>query len=148
MSARRRDPAPSFRFRVEFADGPSLAPAHFTECGGLELTADTYDYREGGEWARVHRLPGVFKAANLELKRGITADGEGLWQWVLDAARGIVRPAVVTVHLLHEDRTEARRWTFFGAFPVKWSASPLTAQSSGVAIETLTLAHQGLVFGV
>lgn len=144
MTTTRADPSPSFRFKVEFRGGPGVA-ARFTECSGLEFEAETFDYGEGGEQSRVHRLPGRIKYGNLDLKRGIATDGEKLWQWVKKTARGQIETCTVTVSLLSSEGQPVREWTFMDAYPVKWSATAFSAEQNAIAIETLTIAHQGLL---
>lgn len=147
-ASRGPDPSPSFRFQVKI-DG--IGVARFAECSGLELEQETFDYREGGFNSRPHRLPGRFKFANLVLKKGIAADGEALWQWVekavKDANDGRMTTHQVTVTLFAPGaQKELRSWTFSDAYPVKWSATALSAENNAIAIETLTLAHQGMSF--
>lgn len=144
MTTGRAEPSASFRFKVEFRGGPGIQ-ARFTECSGLEFEAETFDYKEGGDQAKVHRLPGRIKYGNLSLKRGIASDGEKLWQWVKKMAGGQVEPCTVTVSLLDAAAQPVRAWTFLDAYPVKWSATAFSAEQNAIAIETLTLAHQGLL---
>lgn len=144
MVTRRVDPSPSFRFKVEFRGGPG-SMANFTECSGLEFEAETYDYQEGGAQSHVHRLPGKVKYSNIELKRGIAVDGEGLWRWVKRMAAGTVEPCNVTISLLSTRGNLVREWTFVDAYPVKWNATAFSAEQNAIAIETLTIAHQGLL---
>jgi phage tail-like protein len=146
MTPGRAEPAASFRFKVEFRGGPGVQ-ARFTECSGLEFEAETFDYKEGGEQSKVHRLPGRITYGNLSLKRGIAKDGEQLWRWVKKMAHGQIEPCMVTVSLLDTQAQPVRSWTFLDAYPVKWSATALSAEQSAIAIETLTLAHQGLLLG-
>jgi phage tail-like protein len=147
MSTGRVDPSPSFRFKVEFRGGPGTS-ARFTECSGLEFETETLDYPEGGNPYQVHRLPGRVRFGNVVLKRGIAADGERLWQWVKDVAQGRIAPATLTVSLLSPDGRVSRAWTFLDAYPVAWSASGFSANDNAIAIETLTLAHQGLLLNL
>jgi phage tail-like protein len=42
---------------------------------------------------------------------------------------------------------EVRRWTFDGAYPIKWTGPSLNANENTVAIETLELAHEGMELG-
>jgi phage tail-like protein len=39
------------------------------------------------------------------------------------------------------------RWSFIKAYPVKWSGPQFTAHSTDAAIETLEIAHQGMILG-
>jgi phage tail-like protein len=144
MTTRKGEPSPSFRFKIEFRGGPGTS-ASFTECSGLQFEAETFDYPEGGVQSQVHRLPGRVKYSNIELKRGIAADGESLWRWVKKMVAGTVDPCNMTISLLNARGEFVREWTFRGAYPVKWSATTFSAEQSAIAIETLTIAHQGLL---
>jgi phage tail-like protein len=144
MTIGRSDPAASFRFKVAFRGGPGVR-ARFTECAGLEFEAATFDYKEGGEHSRVHRLPGPVAYGNLTLSRGVAADGEKLWQWVRQMARGQIETCAITISLLDARAQTVREWTFIDAYPVKWSATTFSAGQNAIAIETLTIAHQGLL---
>ncbi|MFN8499774.1 MAG: phage tail protein [Anaerolineae bacterium] len=145
MATGRCDPSASFRFKIEFKGGPGV-DARFTECSGLEFEVETFDYKEGGEQTKVHRLPGRVKYGNLTLKRGIAEDGQKLWRWVMKMIQGEIELCNVTVSLMDSQATApVRTWTFVDAYPVKWTASALSAEQNAIAIETLTLAHQGLL---
>lgn len=149
MAGTRADPAASFRFKIEFSGSPTIPAARFTEASGLEFEMETFDYKEGGEQAHVYRLPGRIKQTNLTLKRGIATDGAPLWQWVTSTFTGKINKIKlykVTVSLMDSTVQQVvRSWTFKDAYPVKWSATALTREQNAIAIETLTLAHQGLL---
>jgi phage tail-like protein len=146
--SRGPDPSPSFRFHVKI-DGVDVA--RFTECSGLDFETETFDYKEGGLNSRVHRFPGRWKFSNLTLKKGISTEGEKLWNWVEDTVKkanaGGFTTHDVTVTLFDlSGEKPLREWTFQAAFPMKWSASLFSADQNAIAIETLVLAHQGLNF--
>jgi phage tail-like protein len=143
-----RDPSPSFRFQVTIS---GVTVARFAECAGLEFEQETFDYREGGLNSRVHRLPGRFKFGNLTLKKGIALDGKPLLDWIerVDKAanNGTLETQSVSVVLYDRaGQSVIRSWDFSGAYPVQWKATALSAEQSAVAIETLSLAHQGMQF--
>lgn len=141
---RRRDPVPAFRFRVEIE---GIDVAGFQEATGLEAELEVHEYREGGRNDFVHKLPGAVRyPSNLVLRRGI-ADSEALWRWCersLDGIEGRVSRRTVDVVLLDAAARERRRWTFYGAYPVKWTGPQLRAETEEVALESLELAHRGL----
>ena len=148
--ARGPDPSPSFRFRVQIN---GVEVARFAECGGLEFEQETFDYKEGGLNSRVHRLPGRFKFGNLTLKKGIATDGQQLWDWITSVVKtantGHVTTHDLTVYLFDlSGQRPLRSWEFRGAYRVKWSATALTAEQTAIALETLTLAHQGMSFAL
>ncbi|MCW5851055.1 MAG: phage tail protein [Anaerolineae bacterium] len=136
-------PTGSLRFKVEFS-GDVQAQLHFTEAAGMDFEMEAFEYKEGGNYTHIHRFPGRFKQGNLTLKRGITEDGSPLWQWFTGMINGEYKAANVTVSLMDVSGEVMRSWTFKDAFPIKWSASPMTAEQNAIAVETLTLAHQGL----
>lgn len=143
--ATRNDPYTTARYLVELG---GIVEGGFSEVGGLQVELETTDYREGGENAFVHRLPGPARyPSNLVLKRGLTRS-EALWNWHRMATLGLVVRRNLSVVLLDADGSEAWRWTFQGAYPVRWEGPDLRAGQAEVAVETLELAHEGLsLFG-
>ena len=146
--ARGPDPSPSFRFHVKI-DGVDVA--RFSECNGLDFDMEVFDYKEGGLNSRLHRLPGRWKYTNLNLKKGIAKDGKPLWDWVQEVVKGSntgqfsTHPVTITLYDV-TGKTPLREWNYVDAYPIKWAASALSADQNAIAIETLTLAHQGLDF--
>lgn len=139
----RYDPVGAYRFRVDL-DG--IEVAHFKECSGFDINSDEVKYEEGGLNSGRHRLPGRYYYSDLTLKKGIARDGAPLWRWVQDAVNGNIQTREVTVILLDVAGEPVLRLNFTRAFPVKWSATGLVGGSAEIAIETLTLAHQGMTF--
>jgi phage tail-like protein len=137
----RVDPYGNFNFLVEI-DG--ITRASFQEASGLDSSIDVIEHREGGDPATPRKLPGMAKYANIVLKRGVTDDTE-LWAWHADAVNGTVTRKNGSIVLLDNAGTEKVRWNFFKAWPAKWTGPNLTAEGNDVAIETLELAHEGLV---
>ena len=143
------DPSLAFRFKVTIE---GVTVARFTEVSGLQVESDTEKVTDGGDYSTVYRLPTGFKGGDLTQKRGIAKDGAALWDWIKLAVNGTPRPHKVTLSLLGfvpkggGSPTITRTWVFLGAYPIKWSATALSADQNGVAVETLTLAHQGIQF--
>ena len=137
----RIDPFVSFNFLVEI-DG--ITRAAFQEVsGGIEITIEPIDHREGGDITRVRKLPGMTQYANIVLKRGMTDDVE-LYQWILDAVEGRVVRKNGSIIILDRTGTEVARYNFFDAWPTKYTGPTFNAETSDVAIETLELAHEGI----
>jgi phage tail-like protein len=135
----RHDPYKAFNFRVEI-DG--LA-ASFSHVSGLESEVEAIDYREGGEEARVRKLPGLRKYSNIVLERGITKDLE-LWNWHKQVLDGDVQRRNGSIVLLDDQGHDQVRWNFVNSWPCKYIGPTLDAKSNEVAIEALELAHEGL----
>jgi phage tail-like protein len=146
--SRGPDPSTSFRYHVQIQ---GIEVARFSECSGLDFETEVFDYKEGGMNSHVHRFPSRWKFNNLNLKKGISTDGKTLWDWVESVVKGAntgeFDTHTVTVILYDvSGKTPVRTWTYQDAYPIKWAASALSADQNGIAIETLTLAHQGMDF--
>ncbi len=138
------DPAASFRFKVEIT---GVEAGRVTECSGLEFSSEPKSYEEGGLNSYVHQFPGRFKFSNVTLKKGVATDGNTLWTWVKNTVKGQIVTHNITISLLDVDgSTAVRAWTFQNAYPIKWSATGIASSSNEIAIEELTLAHQGMDF--
>jgi phage tail-like protein len=139
----RHDPYPSFNFSVEIS---GLIVASFSEASGLQAEIEVQEYREGGVNGYVHKRLGPAKyPSNLILKKGIT-DSTELWSWYCQVLQGQIQRKSLDVVLMDASGSEQRRWTFQRAYPVKWAGPDLKAQSSEMAIESMELAHEGLLF--
>ena len=137
------DPFPIYAFFVEI-DG--IAQAAFTECSGLEIQVEVEEYREGGLNAYTHKLPGRVKYADLVLRHG-TAGSEALWRWYQDVCQGKIQRKNLSVVLYNPAGEEVRRWNFAAAYPIKWQGPAFKAGAKEAAIETLVIAHRGLLSG-
>jgi phage tail-like protein len=137
----RNDPYAAFNFLVE-VDGVTVAG--FSECSGLSSETDPIEYRNGSEDITVRKLPGLVKYSNITLKRGFT-QGKELWTWRKQVLDGKTQRRSGTVTLLDEARKPAIRWNFREAWPRKLDGPTFNAKTNEVAIETLEIAHEGLV---
>jgi phage tail-like protein len=115
--------------------------AFFSECTGLQAEYEVFEYQEGGENGFVHKFRGRAKYPNIVLKRGVTED-KALYNW-FSATQEEVTRAEGDITLLSPSLETLRKWSFAGAFPVKWQGPNLKANSGEVAIETLEFAHHG-----
>jgi len=137
------DEKTSCRFYVEV---DNKKEAVFTEVSGLSMEMALEDIEEGGNNGFVHRMPGRCKVGNLTLKRGMTVSNEFL-QWSAKVAQGTIEKKHVSVVLYNLDGSEAMRWNFDHAYPVKWSGPQFKADDTAVALETVELAHEGMKVG-
>jgi len=137
----RVDPYRNFNFLVEIE---GIFQASFKECSGLEATTEMIEYREGGQNTTVRKLPGKTTYGDITLRWGLTDSGE-LWEWCKAAIQGKVkrRNGSIVVYDLANAK-EVARWNFMQAWPVKWVGPTLDAAGKDVAIESLTIAHEGI----
>ncbi len=136
----RADPYQVFNFRVEIE---GILAGGFSECSGLQMETEYFDYREGGQNEFVHRFAGPTKYPPLILKHGLTQIDD-LWSWYQEVAQGVVKRKNGTIFLLDRNHVPVMWWHFKEAFPYKWSGPDLRSSSGEVAFESIELAHRGL----
>lgn len=138
-----KEPLVSFNFLVEI-DG--ITRAAFHEVSGLDSTINVIEHREGGQNITTHKLPGQVSFSAISLKWGMSDDTDlYLWhrQWVDGDPAATRRNGSIV--LLDRQGQEKARWNFFRAWPSKWTGPSFSAEGNDIAIETLELAHEGLV---
>ena len=146
MSESRRigDPFGAHYFALEL-NGTEVA--HFQECSGLKTTSEVFEIQEGGLNGMTHKRPGQSKWENIVL-RYATNTSQTLLQWRDDflqdkfSSRPMNSGAII---LYDNDHKEIRRFSFTKAWPVSWEGPHLSSGSSELAVETLELAHEGLL---
>jgi phage tail-like protein len=142
----RDDPYLSCNFVIEIE---GLLLGGFSECSGLQVESETFEYREGGVNDYVHRFVGPTKHPPLVLKRGLSLI-DGLWGWHQDVVAGNITRRNGTIYLLSRPKlangavVPVRWWNFHAAVPVKWTGPDLQASASAIAFETVEIAHRGL----
>jgi len=135
-------PVPKFHFQVEWG-GARLG---FTEVTGLNVETQIIEYREGisPEYFKI-KMPGMQKLDPISLKRGLfKADNEFFAWWNTVALNTIERRDVI-ISLLNEKHEPIFVWKIKNAWPVKVSGTDLKADGNEVAVESIELAHEGLV---
>jgi phage tail-like protein len=137
----RQDPYRSYNFLVEI-DG--ITRAGFQECSGLDSTQDPIEYREGNEGLTVRKLPGLNTYSNIVLKWGIIDDTE-LWDWRQQVMEGSIERKNGSIVLLDDIGEEKARWNFREGWPTKWTGATFNATGTDVAVETLEIAHEGVL---
>ena len=138
------DPYVNYNFLVEI-DG--ITRAAFQEVSGLDSTIDVIEHREGNDPTTPRKLPGMVKYSNIQLKWGMTDDTD-LYQWHKDAIQGNLERKNGSIVLMNRAGEEVARWNFFRGWPTKYDAPDFNAEGNDAAIETLEIAHEGLVFDV
>ncbi len=146
----------SFNFRISLqrSDGatPALGDGGFQECSGLDIEMDVQELIEGGRNDSTVRLIGRGKYSPIVLKRGLLFPEGGkayseLWAWLQGILAG-VRPVARyngVIDVLSPDRQRTlATWVFDRAVPAKIAGPQLNAKTGEIAIEELTLHHEGL----
>lgn len=155
----RNDPVLAYNFRLNLLESTSspaaavgsiaLTPlianplAGFNEVSGLEMTMETEDYQEGGYNGTVLRFPKRHRWADITLKKGLTRRTE-LFDWYYAFTQGVTKRKDGLIILMNEKHEPHTVWKFRRGLPVKYVAPQLNAQQSTVAIESITIAHEGI----
>lgn len=128
---------PPFPFVVTI---PGVGQAFFTEVSGLEASSPVTP----DSTALARKIPGLRKTGNITLKRGIVTARKGFSDWHDQTQTNPQARLPVTLSLLDERGKPAKTWTLHNAWPTKLTAPNLKADGNEVAIETLSLSHEGL----
>jgi len=149
----RKDPLPAFCFHVIMTipglENPMVS--FFKSVGGIKLETEVVDYRAGGVNGSTYKLVGATKWPNLVLKRGYTGDPVMLaWRatWLSNRALPKIR-CITTISQLNTQMipVPGAQWIFMDCWPCKWEISEFDASKNEVSIETLELAHHGILYG-
>ncbi len=116
------------------------------KCEGLTVEYDIQEYKEGGQNAFVHRLPGRAKYQNVKLSRPIDSHSSDVAKWIARVQRERVR-TTASITVLDAAGTEVTRWNLTDVFPAKWSGPTLDVTGNQVAVEVLEIAHNGFIPG-
>jgi phage tail-like protein len=138
-------PPVAFYFRVSLGLGLGGLDTSFSEVSGIENEMATEEVVEGGENRYMLQLPKGAKHPNLELKRGIATLTSPLMIWCKAVLEGDLSSAIITspllVSLMDGDQLPIRSWSFFNAWPVKWSVEGFNSTKNEVAIEKIVLSY-------
>jgi len=141
MAVERDLPYPTFNYLIVIS---GITAGGFSEVSGLDGECQPIDYRNGDEDFVPHKLPGLKKFPNIVLKRGIIGNLD-LFSWLNTALTGKVDRREGAIILRDEQRNEVMRWSFIQGWATKLAGPSLKGDSNAVAIESLDIAHEGLV---
>lgn len=125
-------------------DGLDLG--RFSGCEGLSAEYSFEEIQEGGNNAFIYRLPGRVKYQNIKLTRLLTPESEKLAAWfskfqLAEPSERRRQDATITLWDVHAK--VICKWVVHEVHPVKWTGPSFAADGSGVAKETVELAHHG-----
>jgi phage tail-like protein len=135
-------PLPKFHFQVQWG-GTRIG---FTEVTGLNIEHEVIEYREGNspEYNKI-KMPGLHKFGNITLKRGVFASDNDYFTWLNTVKLNTIERRDLTINLLNEEHQPVVTWKVKNAWPVKIQAPDLKSDANEAAIESIELAHEGLV---
>ncbi len=135
-------PLVKFHFQVDWG-GTKIG---FSEVSGLDVETEIVEYREGSspEYSKL-KMPGMQKFSNITLKRGTFKSDNEYYSWWNTVKLNTIERRDVTISLLNEEHEPVISWKIKSAWPTKIQSSELKADSNEVAIESMELAHEGLI---
>lgn len=135
-------PLTTYHFEVEWS-GSRIG---FTEVTGLDHAVHMIPYREGSSPEYQPMLmPGQVQPGTVELKRGMMPADNEFFAWINTISLNEVERRDITIKLLNQQHEPVMVWRLRNAWPVSLRGPSLNAGRSEVAIESLELAHEGLV---
>lgn len=151
VNATRYDPYKGFKFRVKW-DGKYVAG--ISKVSSLTRTTEVVKHREGGSPSIVNRSPGQTEYAPITLERGITHDPEfenwanKVWNYAGSVDEQQVSLANfrkdITIELYNEAGQKVIAYNIYRCWVSEYTALPeLDANSNAVAIQSITLQHEG-----
>jgi phage tail-like protein len=141
----KKDQIAGYTFMLE-VDG--ISEATFRECGGLDNETSVIESKEAGLKGQtvIRKLPGALKWSDITLKRGFTKGDMALNDWRQKAIDGDLmgmrkNGSVVVYDYKNE---EVLRWNFTNGWISKIQGPALNASGNEVAVEAITIVHEGL----
>lgn len=118
----------------------------FTEVTGLDVETEIIEYRQGAspDFSKL-KMPGLQKFSNITLKRGIFLNDNEFYEWWKAVHVDPLVRRDITISLLDDSHSPVLVWEVKNAWPTKITGTDLKADGNEVAIETMELAHEGLV---
>jgi phage tail-like protein len=89
--------------------------------------------------------PATARNGNVTLKKGIFAKDNKFWDWYNQIKLNTIKRVPVTIQLCDEGGNPTMVWTLSNAWPTKITGTDLKSDGNEVAVETLEVAHEGLV---
>jgi len=135
-------PIPAFHFKVSWNN----LDIGFSDVSGLTQEIQPIEYRDGlmsGTTLPLKR-PGMRKANNISLKRGIVEKNNDLFIWFNNNGAPNVERRDLLITLLNDEGNPVMVWTVSQAWPSKCEGPGLKATGNEVAVETVELVHEGI----
>ncbi|TGX53685.1 phage tail protein [Sphingomonas gei] len=145
----RETPFGAYNFIVEFDgnEAANTALGGFSDVSGIGTEITLMEYRQGNDKEnRVRKIPGMHKAGDVTLKRGIMGQ-VNFWDWIRITRVDPTHKRTVMITLQDEQRNAVLRWKLINARPMKFTGPTLAAKGgSDVAMEELVVAVEDLEF--
>ena len=142
--ASAQKPRPTNHFRLNI--GGREAIGQFREVSGLDSEQEIVEQKEVDANGNpvIVKVPGNLKWSNVELKRGIDID-KSLWEWRHQVEQEGPDAARVDclLELLDYSGDTIAAYKLLAAWPSKYTGAAMNAGSNEVAVEAMTICHEG-----
>src|SRR3954469_16059732 len=142
--ASAKKPRPTNHFRLTV--GGKEAAGQFREGSGLDAESEIIEQKQANAQSNIDilKIPGNLKWSNIELKRGVDVD-KSLWEWryQVESAGPDAARTDCTLELCDYDGSAIATYTIQQAWPSKYTGAAMNAGSNEVAVESITLCHEG-----
>jgi phage tail-like protein len=139
-----KKPRPTNHFRLNI--GGREAIGQFREVSGLDSEQEIVEQKEVDANGNpvIVKVPGNLKWSNVELKRGIDID-KSLWEWRHQVEKEGPDAARVDclLELLDYSGDTIAAYKLLAAWPSKYTGAAMNAGSNEVAVEAMTICHEG-----
>jgi phage tail-like protein len=150
VNPERVDPYKNFKFRVKW-DGRYVAGV--SKVGALSRSTEVVEHRDGADPSTVYKSPGQTSFEAITLERGVTHDREfekwanKVWYQGAELSMQLSLKDFrkdITIELLNEAGQVVTAYNIFRCWVSEFQTLPeLDASANAVAIETITLQHEG-----
>lgn len=139
-----QDPAVSFHFSLEVQ---GQITGYFTSVDGIGSEHEVVDHKvtDDNQKPIMMKIPGRLTWGEITLKRGIT-DNRDVWDWRKMVEDGQVEQARSSgsVIMYDQEGTPVAQWDFVRAWPSKVSGPGISSENSEIAVEEMTVVHEGI----
>jgi phage tail-like protein len=140
-----KEPRPANHFTLKLGGNEVVGVFREISLGTSETEVIDHKYTDEKGKPSIRRVPGINKAGNITLKRGIDENLK-LWQWrqeVIDNGPDAAR-VDGTIQLLDYKGSPIATYTFLQGWPIKYDGGTFSATSNEIALEVVEIAHEGL----
>ena len=140
----QRDPLIGAHFSLD-VDG--VVSASFKEASGFNNSTTVITHQAVDDQGKsvIQKIPGDLEWEDITLSRGIT-DSKALWDWRQRVNEGDVAGARAngSVIMYNASNEEVARFNFVNGWPAAWRGPSVSSEDQSVAIEEITITHEGL----
>lgn len=148
VNPERYDPYRNFMFRIKI---DNVYVAGLSKCSALKKTTEMVEWREAGDPATTHKLPGKTKYDAITLTAGVSHDTTFEdWANLVNSFQGSAAMSLkkfrknITIDVYNEADQKVLSYHVFRCWVSEFQALPdLDASANAVMIQTLKLENEG-----